>query len=41
VEIQVLRENALVALRMPASVDDCVLWELSQQLFGRQIVATV
>jgi predicted metalloprotease with PDZ domain len=41
VEIQVLRNNVLVALRMLASVDDCVLSELSQQLFGRRIVGAV
>jgi hypothetical protein len=34
-EFQILREGDLILLRMPPDTDDCVIDELSQQLFGR------
>jgi S1-C subfamily serine protease len=34
-EFQVLRDQSLVVLRLPSTLDDCVIDELSQQLFGR------
>ncbi len=36
VELQVLRDDALLALSLPVDVDACVLDELEQQLLGRR-----
>ena len=34
-EIQILRDDSLISLRMPPETDECVIHELRQQLFGR------